>query len=144
MTTTMKELKKFAGGSEVELPGFVSGEPFNVKLKRPSLIELVGAGDIPNPLLATASNLFKHGVTESVKDGSSFSDMGKVLTIIAEAALVEPTYAQIKEAGITLTDMQLMHIYNFAQSGVDILKEFRKEQELNEDNQLGDGAEEIA
>ena len=46
--TTMDELKHYAEGTEVELSGFAEGQPFVVKLKRPSLMLLAQNGDIPN------------------------------------------------------------------------------------------------
>ncbi len=35
--TTIEELRKYADGSEVELPGFTPEQPFIVRLRRPSL-----------------------------------------------------------------------------------------------------------
>lgn len=52
---------------------------------------------------------------------------------IAKAALVSPSYSEIEEAGITLTDMQLQEIYSFATGGVKELENFRKIQSLYQD-----------
>jgi hypothetical protein len=137
----IEDLKKVAGGSEVELPGFVSEEPFYVMLKRPSLLEMAQSGAIPNPLLGTAADLFREGVTKPVSSGEKFKSMAQVLQCIAEAALVEPSYHELKDAGIHLTDMQLLHIYDFVQTGVNTLKLFREKQRANQDHESGTGAE---
>ena len=50
--TPMKKLTKIAQGVEVELPGFLSGETFTVRLRRPSLLALAKEGRIPNGLLS--------------------------------------------------------------------------------------------
>ncbi|MCD2492731.1 esterase [Lacrimispora sp. NSJ-141] len=141
MVSKLEELKKYAGGSEVELPGFVSDEPFVVKLKRPSLLEMAESGTISNPLLGTAAELFRDGVTKPINSGEKFKDMAQVLHCIAEAALVEPSYQELKEAGIQLTDFQLLHIYDYVQTGVNALKLFREKQGANASNESGTGAE---
>ena len=48
--------------------------------------------------------------------------------------MVEPTYEQLNEIGLELTDAQLNEIYNFTQAGVQALELFRKKQSNNEDN----------
>ncbi len=67
--TTLDQLRKYSEGSEVELPGFYGQEPITVRLKRPSLMLLVQSGEIPNPLLNTAAELFQKGVNDAVKNG---------------------------------------------------------------------------
>lgn len=139
------DLKKYAGGSEVELPGFIAEEPFVVMLRRPSLLGMVEAGKIPNPLLSTAASLFHHGVTEAISDdGEKMKNMAGVLTIVAKSALVSPTYDEIRAAGLELTDLQLMFIYDFVQTGVDTLKSFRAQQELEQDTKHSAHAEKSA
>ena len=54
---------------------------------------------------------------------------------------VEPSYHELKDAGIHLTDMQLLHIYDFVQTGVNTLKLFREKQRANQDHESGTGAE---
>lgn len=127
--TTLDQLRKYSEGSEVELPGFYGQEPITVRLKRPSLMLLVQSGEIPNPLLNTAAELFQKGVNDAVKNGDSFKYTAETLTRIAKASLIEPTYADFEKLGLVLTDAQLMYIYTFAQTGVDSFKSFRKEQE---------------
>lgn len=91
----------------------------SVILKRPSILTLAMAGKIPNPLLAAATKLFDFAPkSESV----SIKEIGQVLHIIAEAALISPKYEEIKD---NLTDEQLMEIYHYAKEGADGLEYFR-------------------
>lgn len=124
--TTLEQLKQYSEGSEVELPGFDPDTPFIVRLKRPSLMILAQSGKIPNELLDSAAELFKRGLADSVKGGESFQRTAQTLVQIAKASLVSPSYEELEEAGIALTDMQLIYIYNFTQTGVNALKSFRK------------------
>lgn len=127
--TSIEELKQYStGGAVVELPCFAEGQPFVARLKRPSLLGMVKQGKIPNTLLVRANELF-------VQDGTGFdpdeqdmmSQMFDVLELLASETFVEPTYSEIKKAGIELTDEQMMFIFNYAQQGVKALESFRTE-----------------
>ena len=50
-----------------------------------------------------------------------------VLDIIASETLVEPTYEDIKNVGLELTDEQMMFLFNYSQQGVKALESFRTE-----------------
>ena len=126
--TSIQSLKKYAEGSEVELSGFVNRETITVRLKRPSLFGLAESGKIPNPLLRVAAGLFKNGVTQTAGEGESFKDTASLVVQVAKAALVEPTYDDFAEAGLTLTDTQLLEIYHFTQTGVELMSRFRGKQ----------------
>lgn len=141
MTTSIEDLKKYAGGSEVELPGFIPEEPLIVKLRRPSLLDMAETGSIPNPLLPVAAELFKNGADVVGKTGSSLIDTAKIMKCIARAAMVEPTYKDFESAGLNLTDMQLMYIYNYVQTGLDSLRIFREKQGSIADHKSGGGTE---
>ena len=126
MTTTLAEITEKGNGVEIGVPGFVSGEYITMKIKRPSLMEMAVHGKIPNTLMATAASLFKSGTAECIDklkddDGKAFSDFSEAVHCV-KAALVEPTYDELKERGIELTDVQLLYIYNYIQDGVDKLK----------------------
>lgn len=124
--TSLKDLKKIAEGQEVELLGW--GEtPFVCKLKRPSMLGLVANGEIPNPLLNAAYILFNGAKT--TKDIINMKEQKELLTIMAKAAMVEPTYADLDEIGLELTDTQLLEIYNYTQIGVKALASFRTKQQ---------------
>lgn len=126
--TTIEQLKQYSSGVIVELPPFAEGKPFFAKLKRPSLLGMVKQGKIPNTLLVRANELF-------VQDGTGFdpdeenmmAQMFDVLELMAQETFVEPTYSEIKDAGIELTDEQMMFIFNYAQQGVRALESFRTE-----------------
>ena len=123
--TSLENLKKLSEGQEVELPGW-DEEPFICKLKRPSLLGLVEGGQIPNPLLNAAYILFNGAKTQ--KDVLNLKDQKEILDIVARAAMVEPTYQQLKDIGLELTDLQLLDIYHFTQLGVRSLISFRTKQ----------------
>ncbi|MCI9274193.1 MAG: esterase [Clostridiales bacterium] len=127
MVTSIKDLQKYADGIEVELPGFVDGEPFCAKLRRLSLMDCVCEGKIPNPLLPAAAKLFDRG-TKDFKSGEDIKDLSEILTLIAKSSLVSPTWTELERIGLKLTDQQLMYIYNYSQTGVDALKRFREQQ----------------
>ena len=124
--TSIEKLKKLSQGQEVELQGW-DEEPFVCVLKRPSLLGLVENGDIPNPHLHAAYILFNG--SNNPKDQVNLKEMNDLYRIIAKAAMVNPTYDQVVEAGLELTDMQLLEIYRFTQLGVKSLISFRTKQE---------------
>ena len=134
--TNISEIKKYADGVEVDLPGFAEDEVFTVKLRRPSMLLLAQSGDIPNPLLHTAADLFMNG-TGKINE-NNFSNVAKVFEAIAKASLVSPSYDELQAAGINLTDAQLTYIYSYSQSGVDILRRFRQESKPSGDNHDGE------
>ena len=124
--TSIEKLKKIAQGQEVELQGW-DEEPFVCVLKRPSLLGLVENGDIPNPLLHAAYILFNG--SNDPKDQVNLKEANDLYRIIAKAAMVSPTYEQLEEIGLELTDMQLLEIFSFTQIGVQGLISFRAKQE---------------
>lgn len=127
---TLEDLKKLAEGEIVELPSFVGDGTICVRLRRPSLIQMVKAGKIPNTLLEDANTLFASGAAgvarkgDSSKDPEALSKMCELLEVVCEAAFVEPTYKEIKNAGIELTDSQLLAVFAYTQNGVESLKSF--------------------
>lgn len=123
--TSIEDLKKIAEGQEVELIGW-GEEPFVCKLKRPSMLGLVANGDIPNPLLNAAYILF-NGV-KTTKDVINMKEQKELLTIMAKAAMVDPTYDDLEKIGLELTDAQLLEIYNYTQIGIKALTSFRTKQ----------------
>ena len=127
--TKISDLTEYAKGQIVELPPFAEGMPFVARLRRPSMLALVKGGKIPNELLKSANELFMgkssggSGVDEDV-----MAKMMEVFEILCEASFIEPTYTEIKESGIELTDDQYTFIFNYSQTGVRALKSFRGEQ----------------
>ena len=123
--TSIAQLSEYAKGQVVRLPDFAPDQPFVARLKRPSMLVLAKSGKIPNSLLETASSLFDGKSNMANNSDNTMGDMYGVLEIIAEASLVSPTMAEIKSAGIELTDEQLIAIFNYSQQGVEGLKSFR-------------------
>ncbi len=121
--TTLSQLTKYTEGQVVQLPDFAEGQPFVARIRRPSLLALAKAGKIPNSLLHTANNMFLG--TSNNKDPKFLQDAFGVLDVVCEACFLEPTYAEIQEAGIELTDDQYMFIFNYTQTGVKALDSFR-------------------
>ena len=123
----MTDLKKYAKGNVVELPPFGEGQRFVARLKRPSLMNMVREGKIPNSLLTKVNELFVDSSRIDTEENEMLGDMIKIFDAIAEETFVEPTFEQIKEAGIQLTDDQYMFVFNYSQRGVKALESFRTE-----------------
>lgn len=116
------------------LPDFSGQGVINVKLRRPSLLALAARGCIPNELLACARQLFNEGGGAPVP----LDELGRLLIIFARESLVEPSFEQLEQQGVSLTDEQLSAIYAFAQAGVRALIPFRDKCE-NADPAVGGG-----
>lgn len=126
--TSFEDLKAYRDGGVVELPPFSHGQPFVARIKRPSMMKLVSKGKIPNALLVQANTLFKSsaaGLDENKLD--MMKDLMDIMEVIAEASLIEPSYKEIEEAGLELSDDQLMFIFQYSQVGVKALESFRGE-----------------
>lgn len=124
--TSIQDLTTYAKGQIVELPPFAEGQPFVARLRRPSMLALAKTGKIPNTLLITANNLFSgKGVKNEEED--AMKEVFGVIDIMAEACLLDPTYQQLKEIGLELTDEQMMFIFSYSQQGVKALEPFRGE-----------------
>lgn len=117
--TSIDELKLMSGGEIVELPPFVQGKQFVAKLRRPSMMNLVKQGKIPNSLIKMATDLF-NGTTKDSETSAeeAIPQMLQVMEIMAEATFIEPKWSDIKAAGIELTDEQMIFIFNYTQNGV--------------------------
>ena len=123
--TNFADLETYSKGQLVELPAFAEGQPFVARIKRPSMLALIKSGKIPNSLIKTASQLFAEGMPDMGADDKAMNNLFDFLDRVAEACLVEPTYQQIKEAGMELSDDQYMFIFNYTQRGVKALESFR-------------------
>lgn len=119
-----EKLAALAKGTEVELPGFIDRETISVRLRRPSLMLMAAEGKIPNSLLASVEDLFEHGEKNKV----SLKERGEIFRMVAMASLVAPSWEDLQNAGVSLTDLQLLTIYNYSQTGVDTLRRFREKQ----------------
>ena len=126
--TSIEQLKKDASGELVELPKFKNNSEFVARLRRPSLLKLVRSGKIPNTLLTKTNELFiESGKGFDTDDTKLLDELFEVLEIIAGETFVEPKYEDIVNAGIELTDEQLMFLFTYSQQGVQDLESFRTE-----------------
>lgn len=123
--TNIEVLKSYKG-EEVELPEFGKDQPFVALMHRPSMLSLAKNGKIPNNLLTTANGLFESGKDSlNSMDSEMLEKVFGVMDIICEAALVEPSWQQLKDANIQLTDEQVLAIFSYTQVGVKSLENFR-------------------
>lgn len=125
-TTSIFDLQTYAKGTLVRFPDFAEGQPFVARVRRPSMLVLAKQGKIPNTLLNSANELFsKGGAGMDADNENMLADIYSICEIICESALKEPTYQQIKDAGLELSDDQLMAVFNYAQTGAKALESFR-------------------
>jgi len=126
--TTLADLQKYAEGTVVRFPDFAEGQPFVARVRRPSMLVLAKQGKIPNSLLASASELFaKGGSSLSSGDENTLANIYDICEVIVRASLIQPTYDEIIDSGMELSDDQIMAIFNYTQNGVKALESFRKE-----------------
>ena len=126
--TTLADLQSYAKGTVVRFPDFAEGQPFVARVRRPSMLVLAKQGKIPNTLLTAAGELFsKGGAGMDADNENMLSDVYGICEVIARASLVQPTYDEIQQAGMELSDDQIMAIFNYTQNGVKALESFRKE-----------------
>lgn len=126
--TTLADLQSYAAGTIVRFPDFAEGQPFVARVRRPSMLVLAKQGKIPNTLLTAAGELFsKGGAGMDADNENMLSDVYGICEVIARASLVQPTYDEIQQAGMELSDDQIMAIFNYTQNGVKALESFRKE-----------------
>lgn len=128
VVTSIEQLKQYAHGEIVELPPFSPTQPFVARLKRPSLLSMAKNGKIPNELLVKTNELFMNdGTAVNASDDNMLKEIFSVIDTIAGEVFVQPTYAEIKEANIELTDEQMIFIFNYTQTGVKKLENFRED-----------------
>lgn len=126
--TTVSDLQSYAAGTIVRFPDFSDGQPFVARVRRPSMLVLAKQGKIPNSLLTAAGELFSKGGGGLDSDNENMlSDMYSIMEIVATAALIQPSVKEIKEAGIELSDDQMMALFSYTQTGVKALEPFRQE-----------------
>lgn len=129
--TSIEQLKIMSQGETVPLPSFVEGMPFNARVRKPSLLNLIQKGTIPNSLLSAANDLF-YGKNSHKKDTDvDMKEVSNLMLIMAKEALLEPSPAQLEEVGLVLTDEQLVALFNYTQKGLKAMDNFRTESEDN-------------
>lgn len=124
--TSIADLRSYAQGQVVELPPFAEGMPFVARLRRPSMLFLAKTGQIPNTLLAKAGQLFNGGGASLDSDDTNMlSNVYDIAMVVIKASLVSPTIDEIHDAGLELSDDQIMAIFNYTQGGIKALEQFR-------------------
>lgn len=123
--TPITTLKEYSNGDIVQFPPFSENKPFVAQVKRPSMMVLMKTGKIPNSLLSAANALFS-GDMKVDNDAELYREVLGVIEILAEASFVNPTWNEIKDAGIELTDEQYTFLFNYIQRGVKALEPFCK------------------
>lgn len=107
----------------LELPGWRKDSTIKVKARRPSFYALLAENAVLNPLIPEMNKLFVgHDRGDVTKDAKEYA---AALVAIARLTLAEPTYDELIEAGVTLTDDQLTDISLYATEGMDFLLSFR-------------------
>lgn len=119
----IQEAIRAAGPREVEISGW-DGERVTVKLRRPSLVEMIVGDYVPNPLLGAVEKLFRANVSELTT--LDRQQEARALHCIAGRALVDPTLEALEAAGVSLTDQQYMEIYAYVIGGARHIERFRR------------------
>ena len=135
--TPLETIRLASQGNLVDIPGF-GDETFTVRLRKPNMLTLLKSGRIPNDLMNTATEMFS-GAKNGKKSysGKELSDICDLMLVFCEACLVEPTYKELTDAGIELTQEQMQFIFNYSQGGVKPLKPFRSESGNHKDSEDG-------
>lgn len=137
---TVDDIKKsIDSGYQVEITGFRADEDpedsFPCVLRKIDILAWLINGKVPNELSAAVEDLFdlskaKKKTMEDYNDINKIREGYKLNEWIARESMVEPKFDDLKEAGIYLSQQQLMDIYVFQMNGVNALKNFRN---LNKD-----------
>jgi len=130
--TSIDTLRSYTKKVIVRFPDFGEGQPFVAEVKRVGMLALAKTGKIPNSLLNSATEIFQGGARKQDAKGNPLVDMYDLCRIMAESCLASPTLAEIEEAGLELTDEQLVAIFNYTQKGVKALTPFREKSENHE------------
>lgn len=130
--TNLKDLKDL--NPIIELGHFDNGVPFVARVKKPNLLALVAHGKIPNPLMEAAMGLFngnEKDMDRLTKDPKSLANLYGLMEVLAKECLIEPSFEDLQEAGIELSQEQLLSVVMYAQGGITALENFRNESRGN-------------
>lgn len=128
MSTSLEELKKIKLTEEKQLPPFIDGTPFVAELKKISLVDVICNSHVPNPIIKTVmkvlgdnksqnSELQDQAIDQIMND--SPAETMKFMFTVVEKSLVSPTYDEIKQCGVSLTDAQIFAIFSYAMSSTE-------------------------
>ena len=128
----------------IPIPGFRQfAEPIYIQIKSTGIMNLLANGRIPNTLLGKVTELFgdnskvekdsipttditsaqrQEALDKLTKSDSGIQDMAELLRVFASAAMVNPSYDEVKEY---MTDDQLMAIFSAMYGEVMEVESFR-------------------
>ncbi len=125
---TLEQLKERANGIPVTIPDWGPDKTITVRCKKPDVMPVImKAGMVPNQLAKAASDLFSGKYEEKNEEPESkgWEQLFKVLEAVAEACLIEPTFAQFQEH-CPLSFEQKMAILSWAMGEQNSLDNFRE------------------
>lgn len=123
----IKEIKKT---TVIKIPGFDGINDIEVEVRRPQLIKMVEAGEIPNPLMGAAYaaiNGFRDTKTEDKMEKEAMRSI-EIMGLYCKVCLVNPSYEEMKEY---ITDEQRAAITAWAITPTAELRRFHNKQENN-------------
>ncbi|MCD3223785.1 esterase [Clostridium botulinum] len=140
--TSIEDLKIIGQGKIIQLPPFFpDGKPFIAKIKNPNLMNLLSKGKIPNTLIHAVDQVMFGAEDHKDKKVQSKEEqldqvrqMTELFEIIAQEALLEPTYEDLKNANLELTMQQSLALFQYTQEGVKSLESFRENNESDVSN----------
>ena len=121
--TKVADIRSLGAEDVVELSGW-DERPFVCRLRRVSLYEMIGSGCVPNPLIPVVRDLFM-GMSKALEKNLSDAEDVKAFLTIAKCSMLEPSYQELQEVGIQLTDQQVLEIFFYATRGPRSLAAFR-------------------
>lgn len=144
--STVAQIKEALAGEVVSLPPFVPGTAFTARVRRVSIISLVKAGKIPNPLLQRVYALFRDkSFSKRIESGEleekeeELKTFMEFINTVVKEALVSPSVSELEKEGILLTDEQKNAIFQYIQQGAAALGNFRGQSGSDESNTDGEG-----
>lgn len=116
--TNLEDLKKVRQGELVELPAFLDGTPFVVKLRRPSILRMAQLGQIPDEMQPVIDELLM-GQSEK----SSMEQRAAVYVLYASLAMEEPKFEDVEDV---IDSFQLATIWHWGVFGPAMMEPFRQ------------------
>lgn len=113
--------------SIISIPGFDTGETFEIKVRKLSIVGLMSSGKIPNSLMKVVKDAFAGIKSQSAEEDAEASvmdkagDIGKLLDIVCAEAMLEPKFEDVKDV---MNDAQKLAVFEFTQGGVEQAKTF--------------------
>ena len=119
------DLSKMKFTSTIEIPGFdIDDEDIKIEVRRPDIIRMMAAGEIPNPLLGAAyAAVNGYNITKKEENLEAEAKRLMELTdLYCTVCMVNPTFEELKDY---MTDEQRMSVLAWATTSVALLRRFR-------------------